>query len=163
VVRPEFINPFVQAATEVLQTELGSTPRRGPIGLQRSAYTSDEVTAIVAVTGGVAGMVMLAMTEATARAMVSKIVDQDFHEFDALAQSGIAEIGNVITGRAAVLLAEAGFSSQLAPPMLIVGRNTMISTLDLQRLIIPLETELGKLELQIALKLMMAAPARRVA
>jgi chemotaxis protein CheX len=163
VVRPEFINPFVQAATEVLQTELGSTPRRGPIGLQRSAYTSDEVTAIVAVTGGVAGMVMLAMTEATARAMVSKIVDQDFPEFDALAQSGIAEIGNVITGRAAVLLAEAGFSSQLAPPMLIVGRNTMISTLDLQRLIIPLETELGKLELQIALKPMTAAPTRRVA
>jgi chemotaxis protein CheX len=160
--RAEVINPFLQAATEVLESELGTTPTRGSIGLQRSAYTSDEVTAVVAVTGDVAGMVMFAMTEETARAIVSKIMGQDFPTFDALAQSGIAEIGNVITGRAAVLLAEAGFPSDLAPPMLIVGRNTMISTLDVQRLVIPMETELGKVEVQVALKLT-AAPARRVA
>jgi len=160
--RAEVINPFLQAATEVLESELGTTPSRGSIGLQRSAYTSDEVTAVVAVTGDVAGMVMFAMTEETARAIVSQIMGQDFPTFDALAQSGIAEIGNVITGRAAVLLAEAGFPSDLAPPMLIVGRNTMISTLDVQRIVIPMETELGKIEVQVALKLT-AAPARRVA
>jgi chemotaxis protein CheX len=102
------------------------------------------------------------MTEEVARAMVSKIMGQDFPTFDALAQSGIAEIGNVITGRAAVLLAEAGFPSELAPPMLIVGRDTMISTLDVQRLVIPMETELGNIEVQVALKLTTTA-ARRVA
>src|SRR5919202_4043872 len=68
--RAEFINPFLQAATEVLESELGSRPQRGSIGLQRSAYTSDEVTAVLAVTGGVAGMVMFAMAEDTARAIV---------------------------------------------------------------------------------------------
>ena len=160
--RAEFINPFLQAATEVLESELGSAPQRGSIGLQRSAYTSDEVTAVVAVTGEVAGMVMFAMTENTARAMVSKMMGQDFPEFDALAQSGIAEIGNVITGRAAVLLSEAGFPSDLAPPMLLVGRNTLISTLDVQRLVIPIETEMGKIEVQVALKVSGAA-ARRAA
>ena len=160
--RTEFINPFLQAATEVLGSELGSVPQRGTIGLQRSAYTSDEVTAVVAVTGGVAGMVIFAMAEQTARAIVSKMLGQDFPTFDALAQSGIAEIGNVITGRAAVLLADAGYPSDLAPPMLVLGRNTMISTLDVQRLVIPLETEFGKIEIQVALKLA-AAPARRAA
>jgi len=160
--RAEFINPFLQAASEVLESELGTTPQCGSIGLHRSAYTSDEVTAVVAVTGGVAGMVMFAMTEETARAMVSKMLGQDFPTFDALAQSGIAEIGNVITGRAAVLLAEAGFPSALAPPMLIVGRDTMINTLDVQRLVIPMETELGSVEVQVALKLA-TAPARRIA
>ncbi len=160
--RAEFINPFLQAATEVLESELGSMPQRGTIGLQRSAYTSDDVTAVVAVTGDVAGMVLFAMTESTARSMVSRMMGQDFPEFDALAQSGIAEIGNVITGRAAILLAEAGFPSELAPPMLLVGRNTLISTLDVQRLVIPLQTDLGKVEIQVALKLAGAA-ARRVA
>lgn len=160
--RAEFINPFLQAATEVLEFELGTTPARGSIGLQRSAYTSDEVTAVVAVTGEIAGVVMFGMTEETARAIVSKIMGQDFPTFDSLAQSGIAEIGNVITGRAAVLLAEAGFPSELAPPMLLVGRKTMISTLDVQRLVIPMETELGNVEVQVALKLTPAA-ARRVA
>jgi len=158
--RAEFINPFLQAATEVLESELGSKPARGSVGLQRSAYTSDDVTAVVAVTGDVAGMVMFAMTAETARAMVSRMMGQDFPEFDALAQSGIAEIGNVITGRAAILLAEAGFPSDLAPPMLLVGRGTMISTLDVQRLVIPLETDLGKIEIQVALKLAGAAAKR---
>lgn len=160
--RAEFINPFLQAATEVLESELGSAPRRGAVGLQRSAYTSNEVTAVVAVTGSIAGMVMFAMTDATARAMVSRMMGQDFEEFDALAQSGIAEIGNVITGRAAVLLSEAGFPSDLAPPMLLVGRNTLISTLDVQRLVIPIETDLGQIEIQVALKVS-TATAKRVA
>jgi chemotaxis protein CheX len=159
-VRAEFINPFLQAATEVLESELGSTPTRGSVGLQRSAYTSNDVTAVVAVTGEIQGAVMFAMTGDTARAMVSRMMGQEFPEFDALAQSGIAEIGNVITGRAAVLLAEAGFPSDLAPPMLLVGRGTMVSTLDVQRLVIPLETDLGNIEIQVALKLAGAAGRR---
>jgi chemotaxis protein CheX len=160
--RAEFINPFLQAASEVLESELGAAPQRGTIGLQRSAYTSDEVTAVVAVTGEVAGMVLLSMGEPTARALVSKMMGQDFPELDALGQSGIAEIANVITGRAAVLLAETGITSDLAPPMLMVGRGTLISTLDVQRLVIPLETEFGKIEIQVALKLT-SASARRAA
>ena len=159
--RAELINPFLQAATEVLGSELGSAPRRGSIGLQRSAQTRDEVTAVVAVTGSVAGMVIFAMTEATATAIVSRMLGQDFPQFDALAQSGIAELGNVITGRAAVLLAEAGLESEIAPPMLLLGRGAQISTLDVQRLVIPLETDVGQVEIQVALK--PAAAARKAA
>ena len=161
--KAEFINPFLQAASEVLSAELGSTPRRGNIGLQRSAYTSDDVTAVVGVTGSVAGMVLYAMTETTARAIVAKMMGQDFPEFDALAQSGIAEIGNVITGRAAVLLAEAGFPSDLAPPMLLIGHGTLVSTLDVQRLVIPLDTDYGAIEVQVALRETPAASLRRSA
>jgi len=161
--KAEVINPFLQATNDVLESELGSPPVRGSIGLQRSAYTSDEVTAVVAVTGNVAGMVLFAMSEGTARGIVSKMMGQEFEEFDALAQSGIAEIGNVITGRAAVLLSEAGYPSDLAPPMLLVGKNTLISTLDVQRLVIPIETEFGNIEVQVALKLSESAAAKRVA
>jgi chemotaxis protein CheX len=161
--RAEFINPFLQAANEVLESELGATPQRTQVGLQKSAYTTDDVTAVVGVTGSVAGMVLYVMTEATARAIVSKMMGQEFETFDALAQSGIGEIGNVITGRAAVLLAEAGYPSDLAPPMLIVGRGTLVTTLDMQRLVIPLETEFGKIEIQVALRLTQGATRTKVA
>jgi hypothetical protein len=46
--------------------------------------------------------------------------------------------------------------------MLLVGRSTLISTLDVQRLVIPLETDVGQIEIQVALKVTDAA-ARRVA
>jgi hypothetical protein len=36
--------------------------------------------------------------------------------------------------------------------MLILGRGTMLTTLDMQRLVIPLETEFGPIEVQVALK-----------
>ena len=138
-------------------------PTRGAVGLQRSAYTTEEVTAVVQVSGSITGLVLYGMPEKTARAIVGHLQGSPYEVFDTLAQSSISELGNVITGRAACLLSEAGFNSDLAPPMLIVGRGSMISTLDVQRLVIPMETEFGSIEIQVALKLSGAAAARRAA
>ena len=84
------MNPFMHAATQVLESELGTAPKRGNIGLHRSAYTSDEVTAVVGVTGSVAGMVLFSMSEATARGMVGIMMGQEFPEFDVLARAASA-------------------------------------------------------------------------
>jgi chemotaxis protein CheX len=69
-----------------------------------------------------------------------------------LAQSGIGELGNVITGRAGILLAEAGYPSNITPPALVVGKGTLVTTLDLNRLVFPLQTEQGPLEIHVVLK-----------
>ena len=148
----EFVNPFIQAATEVLESELGGESQRGELRLHKSAVTTDEVTAIVGVTGTVMGLVLYSMNETTALAILSRTMNQDFGEFDALAQSGIGELGNVITGRAGVLLSQAGYPSNMTPPAVVVGKGTMVTTLDLNRLIFPLETEVGDLEIQVVLK-----------
>jgi chemotaxis protein CheX len=148
----EFVNPFIQAATEVLDSELGGATSRGTLRMQKSAVTTDEVTSILGVTGSVAGIVFYSMSQDTARAMVSRMMGQDFDQFDELAQSGIGELGNVITGRAGVLLAEAGYSSNITPPALVLGKGTMVTTLDLNRLVFPLETEVGTFEIQVVLR-----------
>ena len=148
----EFVNPFIQAATEVLESELGGESQRGALRLQKSAVTTHEVTAIVGVTGMVRGLVLYSMNEATAMAIVSRTMNQEFREFDALAQSGIGELGNVITGRAGVLLSEAGYPSNLTPPAVVVGKGTLVTTLDLNRLVLPLETDVGSLEVQIVMR-----------
>ena len=77
---------------------------------------------------------------------------QPFREFDRVAQSGIGELGNVITGRAGVLLSEAGYPSNITPPALVIGKASMITTLDLHRLVFPLQTDAGPLEIQVVLK-----------
>ncbi len=107
----EFVNPFIQAAREVLESELGSQAERGDLRLQKSACTTDEVTAVVGVTGTVSGLVLYSMSQTTALGIVSRVMGRSFEELDELAQSGIGELGNVITGRAGVLLSEAGFPS----------------------------------------------------
>ena len=148
----EFVNPFIKAATEVLDAELGGEAQRGNLRLEKSSVTSNEVTAMVGVTGNVSGLVLYSMSQGTALGIVSRMLGQELAEFDALAQSGIGELGNVITGRAGVLLAEAGYASNITPPALVIGRGTMITTLDLNRLVFPLETEVGGLEIQVVLK-----------
>ena len=148
----EFVNPFIQAATEVLESELGGESQRGELRLHKSAVTTDEVTAIVGITGTVMGLVLYSMNETTALAILSRTMNQDFGEFDALAQSGIGELGNVITGRAGVLLSQAGYPSNMTPPAVVVGTGTMVTTLDLNRLVLPLETAVGSLEVQIVLR-----------
>src|SRR4051794_3087683 len=101
----EFVNPFVTAAGEVLEKETGAIIRRGRIYLQSATYTCEEITAMVAVTGQVSGIVLYALSINTALQIVGHMLGQPFHEFDELAQSGIAELGNVITGKASILLA----------------------------------------------------------
>jgi chemotaxis protein CheX len=151
-VKVEFVNPFIQAASEVLDSELGGEAQRGEVRLQKSAFTTDEVTALVGVTGTVSGLVLYSMSRATAVALASRMMGQEFAELDTLAQSGIGELGNVITGRAGVLLSEAGYPSNITPPALVVGRGTMVTTLDLNRLVFTLQTEVGDLEVQLVLR-----------
>ncbi len=64
----------------------------------------------------------------------------------------MGELGNVITGRAGVLLERGGITADIAPPMLIVGRGGVLSSLDIARIVVPLETPAGVIDLQIALK-----------
>jgi chemotaxis protein CheX len=151
-VKVEFVNPFIQAATEVLEFELGQETVRGDLRLERSAFTTDEVTAVVGVTGRISGIVMYSMSQDTALGIVSRLMGEDVGELDSLAQSGIGELGNVITGRAGVLLSEAGYPSNITPPALVVGRGTLVTTLELNRLVCPLQTDFGGLEIQVVLK-----------
>jgi chemotaxis protein CheX len=151
-VKVEFVNPFIQAATEVLESELGGEAQRGSLRMHKSAFTTDEVTALVGVTGTVSGLVMYSMSQVTAMGIASRVMGKGFAEFDALAQSGIGELGNVITGRAGVLLSNAGYPSNITPPAVVVGKGTMVTTLELNRLIFPLETDVGALEVQLVLR-----------
>jgi chemotaxis protein CheX len=49
-------------------------------------------------------------------------------------------------------LAEAGFQADISPPTLVMGKGTLISTLDFQRLVVPLRTPLGDLQIHLALR-----------
>jgi chemotaxis protein CheX len=151
-VKAEILNPFIQAASEVLETELGAETQRGTLHVRKSAFTTNEITTLVGVTGQVSGIVLYSMSMETAISLVSRMMGQEFTEFDTLAQSGIGELGNVITGRAGVLLSEAGFQSNISPPSLVIGKGTMITTLDLNRLVFPLQTDVGEIEVQVVLK-----------
>jgi chemotaxis protein CheX len=116
------------------------------------ALTADEITVMISLVGQVQGIVMYGLSTPTGLALVSRVMDQEFEELDNMAQSGIAELGNVITGRATIKLSEAGFASNISPPTLILGKDIQISTLDFARIVVPLNTEAGDIIVHLALR-----------
>lgn len=148
----KFLNPFVEATVEVLKAEIGVNVQRGSLSLHQSALTTDDVTVLIHLVGQVHGVVMYGMNTQTGIRFVTQILGQEFTEFDSLAQSGVAELGNVISGRATIKFSQAGYASNISPPTLISGKGVQISTLDFPRIVVPLQTNLGELTVHLALR-----------
>ena len=149
----KLLNPFIEAAVEVLKAEVGENCTRGALSLHKSSLTSDDITVLINLIGDVFGVVMYSMPISTGLGMVSKIMGQDFDVLDSLAQSGVAELGNVISGRATIKFSQAGYKADISTPTVVIGKGVEISTLDFPRIVVPLETGLGGLTVHLALKI----------
>jgi chemotaxis protein CheX len=148
----KFLNPFVDAASEVLESECKISVKRGSLSLQKSSLTTDDVTVLISLIGQVQGVVLYGLSQATSINLVSRVMGQPFSDFDGLAQSGVAELGNVISGQATIKLSNAGYTSTISPPTLLHGKGVTVSTLDFSRIVVPLATEFGDLTVHLALR-----------
>ncbi len=152
--KAEFINPFILATTEVLNQEMGRAIKidKGPLAIAASYYTGNDITVMIGVTGTVQGIVMYGMSERTAKNIVSGMLKEPVPIMNPMVESAVAEMGNVITGIASRELEKAGYPCTLAPPTLISGKGVMISTINIKRLQIPLNTEFGDIDVSVALR-----------
>ncbi|BDG60331.1 chemotaxis protein CheX [Caldinitratiruptor microaerophilus] len=149
--KAEFINPFLVAAQEVLQAEASATVRKGTATIRSSPLMSDDVTVLIGVVGRVKGVVLYSMSEKTAKEIVGAIIREPVRVLDSMVESAVGEMANVITGRASMELEKLGYSVTIAPPSVVVGKNTVISTLQIRRLVIPLVTQYGDIVVHVAL------------
>jgi len=150
--RLELVAPFVEASARVLMQECGETVTRGQLYRVRSPQTANDVSALIAITGGVAGLVIYSMGTETACGFASKMMGETVTELDAMAQSAIAELANMITGQAGIGLERAGFPSDMSPPVLLLGQGSSIATFNLTRLVVPLVVSFGDFLIDIAIK-----------
>lgn len=146
------IEKFVNSGRKVLSTELGAQVGVGQLSAQKDNYLTQDVTTLVGVTGDLRGMVIFGLSKATALALISSMMGQEFTELDAVAESGIAELGNVVVGSSVTALAELGYKCGITPPAVILGSSTVISTPNMHRLVFPLMTPTGVIEMQLALR-----------
>ena len=150
--RVQVVNRYVESAISVIVKETGSQVTRGGLLLEGNPYTAEDVTAIISVGGMLSGSLYLSMSEETALKITSTILGQEAGELDALTQSGIAEMANVIAGTAGIELAEEGIQTTINPPMVLVGRGARLMMVEIQRLVVPLNTAYGEVKLHVALR-----------
>ncbi|MCK9520072.1 MAG: chemotaxis protein CheX [Dehalococcoidia bacterium] len=150
--RLELVAPFVEAAAKVIMQECGDVVGKGQLHRVRSPQTSNDVSAMIAVTGGVAGLVIYSMSLTTAMGFASRMIGEPVTEMDEMAQSAIAELANIITGQASIGLEANGFPSDMSPPVLLLGQGSSIATFNLTRLVVPLIVSFGEFTIDIAIR-----------
>lgn len=156
--RVEYINPFVETSYRVLKEVLGGIDvKRGELSLKSVAMPVMGVAALVGLAGDVEGRVLFDMTFETALNVASKMNGETISQFDDLAKATISELANLITAQAVTKLHDLGFKFDLTPPTLFAGEKMEIAALpgsaqNVEALIVPLISECGEIELNVAIR-----------
>jgi len=153
--RVEYINPFVEAAFNVLKEVLGTDVKRGDLYLKSSTMQIMGVAALVGLAGDVEGRVLFDMTKDTALAVASGMNGEEMKVLDDMVKATITELANMITAQAVTKLHELGFKFDLTPPALFTGDNMEISNnLEVEALIVPMEIggKNGKIEVNVVIR-----------
>ncbi len=153
IMKAEVVNPFYIAAKEILEIETDVKCERGKLSLASSKWTTQEITIIINVIGQVRGAFIIGMSSATGKLTAEKMICEKVETINELVVSCLAELGNIIAGRALSKLETVGYLADITPPMFLYGEKAYISTLNRQRIQIPLNTEIGVIELSIALEI----------
>jgi chemotaxis protein CheX len=151
--RGEYINPFVEAAFNVLKEVLNADVKRGDLYLKSTTMSIMGVAALVGLAGDVEGRVLFDMTKETALSIVSAMNGEKFTQLDEMAKATIQELANMITAQAVTKLHDLGFKFDLTPPALFSGENMEVSNHEVEALIVPMELEgNGKIEINVAIR-----------
>jgi chemotaxis protein CheX len=150
--RVEYINPFVEAAFNILKEVLQVELKRGELYLKSTSQPILGFTAIVGLAGDVAGRVLIDMSRATALAIASAMNGEELKEMNDLAKATITELANMITAQAVTKLHELGFSFDITPPAIFTGEKMEVSDNDIEALIVPIEMPQGKIEINVAVR-----------
>jgi len=150
--RVEYANPFVQAAVETFQKEIGVRLSRKDLKVKSSPVPSQAISIIIGVTGAVRGQVVLSLDENVAMAVAKAMLPGKLPvELKKLINSAVSELANIITGQASILLAGDHGKIDITPPAIVMGAGLRMDFLDLQTICLTFLSEVGSLELNIAL------------
>lgn len=151
--KAQWINPFIANAIEVIEQLAKIKFEKTDLTVKEDTTPTNEITIIIGITGFIQGQVVYSLKEHTAQRIAQCVrpnenikVDQEFIE------SSIAEIANIITGRATIELSGKDNILHITPPTIIIGRNYTISFIKLKTISVNLSSRFGTMEVNIAIK-----------
>jgi chemotaxis protein CheX len=150
--KAEYANPFITAAVTTFKKELGVNLNRNSINVKNAPVPSKEVSIIIGVTGAVRGQVVYSMDDNVAMAVAKAMLPGKVPaELKKLANSAVSELANIITGQASIILAGESNRIDITPPAVFSGGGASIDFLTLQTICLSFLSEIGALEINIAM------------
>jgi chemotaxis protein CheX len=149
----EYINPFIEAGTEILRATTGMEVTRGKPSLDDGNFVAPEVCVVLGIVGDMKGQVIYGVSLPTALGIAGKMMGgMDVRELDEMSKSAIAELGNMTTGNAASRFEKMSLNLNISPPTVLVGQSVIISWPNHRALVVPLNTECGAMIVWVCLE-----------
>ncbi len=147
--KAQYLNPFLESASMVIQQVCNVAPTRGSLSLKDVAFYADHIWIKIGMTGQLQGDVIFGLHKEVALRIISAMMGGfPISELDELGKSAISELGNMISGNASTILFNQGVAIDITPPQLVDDHQHL--NLSGQALAVPLELgDLGKLEIQV--------------
>lgn len=132
------INCFLQSSISVVETvsQIKLTvgkPEKTDFKIREISYVIQ-----VGVVGEMKGQVMIAIADAHAKEIASKMMfGMEVTELDEMSSSALNELGNMIMGNTATIFSTQGISIDITPPISVYGRDFIMKT-DIEGIKVPL-------------------------
>ena len=148
-----WVNPFISNAVDVIEQLAHIKFEKTDLTIKEDTTPSNEISIVIGITGFIQGQAVYSLKEHTANRIAQAVrpnekvnVDKEFIE------SSIAEIANIITGRATIELSGEDNVLFITPPSVIMGKDYSISFLKLKTISVSLASRFGTMEINIAIK-----------
>jgi chemotaxis protein CheX len=146
------IEPFLSAMNSVMPGLGFQQVKRGRLSVSDSnKIASLGVMVVIGLTQQIRGNIAYNMTEDSAKRIASKMMmGMPVESLDAMAESAIAELGNMLAANAAMILEQQGTRLEISPPTVITGQSFASSVTDAKRLNIEMFVDDIPLEVNVS-------------
>jgi chemotaxis protein CheX len=146
----KFIDPFISATLNVLETMAFTKAEAGKPYLKKDQIASGDVSGVIGLTGEVSGTFSVSYSEKSILAIVSNMFGEEVKEINEEIKDAVGEITNMISGQARQELDRLGRSLRAAIPTVIMGKNHTITHVTAYPIIaIPFSTSKGDFTIEV--------------
>ena len=147
----EFINPFINATTSVLETMcmMSSTP--GKPYVKKDNKATGDVSGVLGLAGEQTGSFAVSFSESCIIKVVSNMLGEEITALNKDVEDAVGEITNMISGGARKELGDNGFHFEMALPTVVMGKNHSITHVGSNNtIVIPFTTEAGPYAVEVS-------------
>lgn len=123
IVQAGHVNPFIISVCKVLKDMCMLDLQIGKPALQSGSYPSGNSIIELGLKGNLSGDVVLNIEHSTALEIVSKMMMTPVDQIDAIGQSAISELGNMVAGNAATVFANSNILIDITTPTYYNGNE----------------------------------------
>lgn len=151
--RAEYVNAFLVPSVRVLRKMARLDVKLGRVSRLDAGRLGDNLSIIIGLQGRLSGSVVLTAARQVVWSLAERILDEKMAEDRwQEVQAILAEVANTIVGNATGHLYELGLREGITPPTVVAGVGVNLDFgSGVESVAVPLETELGRLEMIVSL------------